>query len=787
MHIQFGLLEAKNATTFQHLKIDLGTPGLNLILGHNSEDGQSNGSGKSNIFEIVNHILFGNTGKTIKKDSIIRWSSDSGYRGSLCVSIGGKDLQIEQWRGVPKSGNGMRVVLAGEDLSSDLNTTQTLPQQILGMTPHEWTCLCYLMQGYAHPFLDNTRGGKSRRDLLSQIYSLRFGDYLRETKDQLKQLQNDLTESESNIQGRFEQAEEERKEIDLDETVEKLESVAVELLAKREEKKHKEVQATRFKEFSKLRASIDKAETALEDTTTKPSAKKTPQAMITDWVDSISGLESALPLLKRRSRITEELGTLEEKVQDVDEPEALGPEIVRLTKKLKKNAGLYLELNRSLGIAHELKELIGERDASEFKFSGQEHLDQLKTQVANLKVEGKELSHRRKLVEAGKCSECGQDIHDDQTVETLDAAISQCKTDCQRIKNEVGNQETNAVVDKLFGKLPTTSLSTFFTGLIEAEERVKLLQKKIRRLEKLQRTFGRITELQESLGDIGEVEDGCPEDVSDQIAKLKGKLAKAREQNGLWVDYETTKIATQKRIADLKSQLKEMGKVTEVSSEDTKALQAVIDSILEERARLKQKIARVKELNKLVRDLKKRRQGLDAKREKISTYEILSYLFGPKGFSLRIGGIVKQLNERFERYISILFPEYRNGFRCRIASSEEEIYLDCESSQGYEATMASLSGGERRKVAIAAMLSLRDYTPHHKQSNLLVLDEFDQHCTEDNRHRIIDALEDHRSQNPETAIWVITHSEGVQTRDCWNRVIRVNKKKGSSSLETVVG
>jgi len=61
--------------------------GINLIQGHDTGTGKSNGSGKSSLVELLPFALFGQTIKDIKKDNIPNWYNQTKCETNLYFSI----------------------------------------------------------------------------------------------------------------------------------------------------------------------------------------------------------------------------------------------------------------------------------------------------------------------------------------------------------------------------------------------------------------------------------------------------------------------------------------------------------------------------------------------------------------------------------------------------------------------------------------------------------------------------------------------------------------------------
>ncbi len=255
------------------------------------------------------------------------------------------------------------------------------------------------------------------------------------------------------------------------------------------------------------------------------------------------------------------------------------------------------------------------------------------------------------------------------------------------------------------------------------------------------------------------------EDLKAQITKIEVKKTKTEEDitdiiNKMWEEYELTpnnvenyhkpeNIAlTQKKVNNLRTDIKELGSVNVDSIEEYKNLKQRYDFMCEQRLDLEDTMTK---LRKVIQDM--------------------------------IGIMKQQFKEKFEiinKNFGEVFKELFGGGMAEVTLTDEENILEC----GIDITvqppgkklqnMTLLSGGEKAFTAIALLFAILKINP----APFCVLDEIEAALDDVNVYRYAEYL---KKFSKETQFLIITHRKG--TMEAADTVYGVTmEEKGISKL-----
>ena len=255
------------------------------------------------------------------------------------------------------------------------------------------------------------------------------------------------------------------------------------------------------------------------------------------------------------------------------------------------------------------------------------------------------------------------------------------------------------------------------------------------------------------------------EDLKSQIVKLEVKKTKTEEDiteiiNKMWEEYELTpnnvstykkpeNIAlTQKKVNELRADIRELGSINVDSIEEYKNLKQRYDFMCEQRLDLENTMSK---LRKVIQEM----------------LEIMKQQFQEK---------FKEINKNFGE----VFKELFGGGIAEVSLADENNILEC----GIDITvqppgkklqnMTLLSGGERAFTAIALLFAILKINP----SPFCVLDEIEAALDDVNVYRYAEYLKKFSKQ---TQFLVITHRKG--TMEAADTVYGVTmEEKGISKL-----
>jgi DNA repair exonuclease SbcCD ATPase subunit len=172
MKLRFKRLEADKAFTYKHLEADLENQGTVLVMGLNldSDKPGSNGAGKSAIWEILGHTCFAVTGRGLRKSEILTAWSPTDYLSKLSFSRDDTELSVHQFREHSKLGTGVQIWQGSTNLTEGMhsNKAQEEVAKQLGLTEDEFFGVVYLHQDAQHILVGGTP--TERKTFLTTVF-----------------------------------------------------------------------------------------------------------------------------------------------------------------------------------------------------------------------------------------------------------------------------------------------------------------------------------------------------------------------------------------------------------------------------------------------------------------------------------------------------------------------------------------------------------------------------------------------------------------------------------------
>lgn len=200
-------------------------------------------------------------------------------------------------------------------------------------------------------------------------------------------------------------------------------------------------------------------------------------------------------------------------------------------------------------------------------------------------------------------------------------------------------------------------------------------------------------------------------------------------------------------------------------------------------------ISRITSLNKRIFDAQegaaKHEEKYRQACEKVETLKAVVKIFGPAGVRAHLLDTVTPfLNERTTDYLSALSDGNINATWTTLTTNakgelKEKFSIEVESSEG-GSSYKSLSGGEKRKVRLAAALALQDLVASRasKPIDLWIGDEIDDALDPAGLERLMGILE--RKARERGTVLIISHNE---LKDWCDSVMTVTKEGKCSRIE----
>lgn len=194
-----------NAFTYQSWDVDLSDQGVVFVRGDNQDAGGSNGAGKSALFDILQHVLYGKTSRGITKDAIVTLNdATDGYVAHLMLERDDGHWWITQSRHHSKFKTGMiirhhdgeRWVTVTKKRDRGKDQPQEQAGKLLSMALQEFCGAVYLGQGAVHAFINGTPAERMR--YLGDLFNLhKLDELLDGLTRRLKMLQQELKDSDA--------------------------------------------------------------------------------------------------------------------------------------------------------------------------------------------------------------------------------------------------------------------------------------------------------------------------------------------------------------------------------------------------------------------------------------------------------------------------------------------------------------------------------------------------------------------------------------------------------------
>ena len=413
--------------------------------------------------------------------------------------------------------------------------------------------------------------------------------------------------------------------------------------------------------------------------------------------------ENIQKLQNRLNKLKEEQKNLETlKQESIEQKEKIQEETQKITNQNE-----------------ELSKLISE--FAELNKDDQKYIDDLNFDITNLKISVSSFDESESSIQEIQ-ERINQELNNAKaSIENKNNQIEQIKVENENLEKTI--QETLNKIEEIKQKVSNSSA-----------EIEKMKQERTQKSEKLSKQEDEITSKFKII-----------EDLKSQLVKLDVKKTKVEEDintiiNKMWEEYELTPnnvegyakpenvALTQKRVNNIRTEIRDLGSVNVDSIEEYKNLKDRYDFMSEQRLDLENTMSK---LRKVITDMT----------------QIMKEQFREK---------FKIINKNFGE----VFAELFGGGKASLNLEDEENILEC----GIEITvqppgkklqnMMLLSGGEKAFTAIALLFAILKINP----APFCVLDEIEAALDDVNVFRYADYL---KKFTEHTQFLVITHRKGT--------------------------
>ena len=442
-------------------------------------------------------------------------------------------------------------------------------------------------------------------------------------------------------------------------------------------------------------------------------------------------LEEASSLEQNMQEIDITYATEKQKMVSIEENvERLENRLARLKQEQESIINKKQELN---SIKEEAKEQIEKlskeneelnnviEEFANLNKDNQKYIDDLNFDITNLKISVSSFEESEMSIKE-MTERIGEDIkNNEESIRNKQEQLSNIKADNEQLVN---------VINELKNKITQIKEDVENSG----NKVEKLKEERIKSNEKLEKTEKEIESLFKTI-----------EGLKEQLVKIDVKKTKTAQDiediiNKMWEEYELTPNScenyekptnvaqTQKRVKEIREEIKKLGSINVDSIEEYKQLKERYDFMCEQRLDLEDAIAKLKKIiNEMTQVMKEQ-------------------------FSEKFKIINKNFNE--------VFKELFGGGKAELILTDEQNILECGIEIQAQPTgkklqnMSLLSGGERALTAIALLFAILKINP----SPFCVLDEIEAALDDVNVFRYADYL---KKFTKETQFLVITHRKGT--------------------------
>ncbi len=442
-------------------------------------------------------------------------------------------------------------------------------------------------------------------------------------------------------------------------------------------------------------------------------------------------LEEASSLEQNMQEIDITYATEKQKMVSIEENvERLENRLARLKQEQESIINKKQELN---SIKEEAKEKIEKlskeneelnnviEEFANLNKDNQKYIDDLNFDITNLKISVSSFEESEMSIKE-MTERIGEDIkNNEESIRNKQEQLSNIKNDNEQLMNNI---------NELKNKITQIKEDVENSG----NKVEKLKEERIKSNEKLEKTEKEIESLFKTI-----------EGLKEQLVKIDVKKTKTAQDiediiNKMWEEYELTPNScenyekptnvaqTQKRVKEIREEIKKLGSINVDSIEEYKQLKERYDFMCEQRLDLEDAIAKLKKIiNEMTQVMKEQ-------------------------FSEKFKIINKNFNE--------VFKELFGGGKAELILTDEQNILECGIEIQAQPTgkklqnMSLLSGGERALTAIALLFAILKINP----SPFCVLDEIEAALDDVNVFRYADYL---KKFTKETQFLVITHRKGT--------------------------
>ena len=747
----------------EEAELPLENQGVVLIVGENLDEGGSNGSAKSTLFEAFSHTCTGTTAKGMRKNELLNLKNPKNLFHELSFSKNNHDYIVRQYRAHSKFGNKIEVIKDGVDVTpvssvKHRDIAQDYIMECIGFSPDEFTGSLYLSQEFNHAMISGTP--KERGQYLSSYFGLSSLDTsITVVKKRMNGIQlpqeEELNKLKDSILQELEQAPSkeslELQLVDYENTQQVLLNKQTTLQFELEKQK-------KARDIVEKRASIEKTleevDISIEDDLSSLLAQG--QRDLQEVNVAKKQLETKISLENRLLQF----GSVEDLV-DISY-DSIKEDIEKLTLLLANNKEKLLSVKKKKELEKEFKALpervfsLEPDTISSLLAEKEKDHKEKSTAFAIVKNELKKL-----LALKGKavCPTCLQPIAEelyqkmvgdkssgstslDQVVQSLSEEVTSLQNDVQLI------EKCTELAATLEG-LPEGDIEVIEASIVTYSEKLKYLSTLASKIVKISSIKDQLNVLPELSFTI--------EEVMELITSLEQKV-KVLSVANTWILSH----------GNVTFDLNEMSRIQNGLNSVNSQHQLVIEDVVN----CKGNITKIAQLNKQLVDISNILAKSKDDRNRIKVLESMHFVLDDLR-KMKLKESTELLTTVLPENIKRLFPKGNVGIEVTSEAGEFDLYL---IKNGMKIPMKNLSGGQKKRVGLAIVFAFAKMGS--RTTNLLIADEIFKDLDPIGRKCAYELLMDLHMDT----VLITSHDNDVTMRSKFDQVWTMRMENGKSRL-----
>jgi DNA repair exonuclease SbcCD ATPase subunit len=187
--LQFRHLHLENFLSYKTFDFDFSDSGLYLVTGVNHDEGGSNASGKTAIWDAISWALFGTTIRGLKGDGVVNRVYRNNCLVHVVFNLRGHTYSVKRYRKSKEYGSRFIVEKDGESHEcSSVADTQKWFLDDIGIDFDLYRCTVVFAQEEKFNFINET--DKKQKEILAKVKRLSFDGYIDAIKEKIRGIED---------------------------------------------------------------------------------------------------------------------------------------------------------------------------------------------------------------------------------------------------------------------------------------------------------------------------------------------------------------------------------------------------------------------------------------------------------------------------------------------------------------------------------------------------------------------------------------------------------------------